>query len=118
MITNFIYVASCMIFCIGLYIIMSASHYFRKLIGLGLLQNSVLIFYISFGKRENSIVPLSVANDDVIYTSPLPHVLMLTAIVVGFTTIAVGIALIYRIQAEYNSCNELEIKQLTQSSDD
>ena len=117
MITNFIYLASCMIFCIGLYTIMSSNNYFRKLIGLGLLQNSVLIFYISFGKMANSIVPLSVESE-AIYTAPLPHVLMLTAIVVGFTTISVGIALIYRIKEEYNSCNEVKIKQLTQDSYD
>ena len=117
MITNFIYLTSCMIFCIGLYIIISSNHYFRKLIGLGLLQNSVLIFYISFGKMSNSIVPLAVEGE-VIYTSPLPHVLMLTAIVVGFATISVGIALIYRIKEEYNSCNEVKIKQIIEGSHD
>ena len=62
-----------------------------------LLQNSVLIFFLSLGKLDNSIVPIISKDIGVIYTSPIPHVLMLTAIVVGFVTISVGLSLIIKI---------------------
>jgi multicomponent Na+:H+ antiporter subunit C len=110
MFANFIYIAAIFTFCSGLYIILSYRCYFRKLIGLTIFQNSILIFYISFGKIRDGIVPISV-DGNIMYSSPLPHVLMLTAIVVGFATMSVGIAIIYKIKEEFGSLEEDIIKK-------
>jgi multicomponent Na+:H+ antiporter subunit C len=113
MFNNFVYITAILIFCLGLYIILSYRCYFRKLIGLTIFQNSILIFYISFGKIRAGIVPISL-DDNVIYSSPLPHVLMLTAIVVGFATMSVGIAIIYKIKEEFGSLDEDILKKPTE----
>jgi multicomponent Na+:H+ antiporter subunit C len=87
----------------------------RKIIGLGVFQNSILIFYIALGKIEDGIVPIDLcphaSTCPHVFSSPLPHVLMLTAIVVGFATISVGLALIYQIHKEYGTILESEITQ-------
>jgi multicomponent Na+:H+ antiporter subunit C len=92
---------------------LTSDNYVRKIIGLGVFQSSVLIFYISLGKAKDGIVPIDICQNTLncphIYSSPLPHVLMLTAIVVGFATMSVGLALIYQIKLEYNTVNANEI---------
>ena len=105
MYSNFIYIAAIFIFCSGLYIILSSTNYVKKLFGLGILQNSVLIFYMGFGKISSGAIPIYTENQ-VIYSNPLPQVLMLTAIVVGFATMSVGISLIYRIKKEFGTIEE------------
>ena len=91
-------------------------NYLRKIIGLGVFQSSVLIFYIALGKTEHGIVPIDLcANNNPcqhVFSSPLPHVLMLTAIVVGFATLSVGLALIYQIHKEYDTILESKINQI------
>ena len=110
MFNNLIYISAIFALCSGIYMILSNKSYFKKLIGLGILQNSVLIFYISFGKIKSGTVPIIVA-ENVIYSSPVPHVLMLTAIVVGFATMSVGIAIMYKIKEEFGSIDENLIKK-------
>ena len=101
----------------GLFIMLTSDNYVRKIIGLGVFQSSVLIFYISLGKTKDGIVPIDICqpalNCPYIYSSPIPHVLMLTAIVVGFATLSVGLALIYQIKREYNTVTASEIDQRT-----
>lgn len=109
--SSLIYLISSIMFCAGLYIIISSAQYFRKLVGLIILQNAVLIFFISLGKLDNSIVPIIVSDSNVVYTSPIPHVLMLTAIVVGFVTVSLAMILIKKIYGNYHSCNEDQIKK-------
>jgi multicomponent Na+:H+ antiporter subunit C len=109
MYNNFIYIAATFTFCTGLYIILSSKNYFKRLIGLAIFQNSVLIFYIGFGKIDGAIVPIY-TETIVNYSNPLPHVLMLTAIVVGFSTMSVGIAMIYKIKEKFGSIDENIIK--------
>ena len=101
----------------GLFIMLTSDNYVRKIIGLGVFQSSVLIFYISLGKTKDGIVPIDICqpalNCPYIYSSPIPHVLMLTAIVVGFATLSVGLALIYQIKCEYTTVTASEIDQRT-----
>jgi multicomponent Na+:H+ antiporter subunit C len=82
----------------------------RKIIGLGIFQSSVLIFYIALGKVDVGIPPIFKDGNHT-YSSPLPHVLMLTAIVVGFATLSVGLALIYRIFKEFGTISESKISK-------
>jgi multicomponent Na+:H+ antiporter subunit C len=88
---------------------LTSDNYFRKIIGLSLFQNAVLLFYIALGKAKAGIVPIEIGEK--IYSSPLPHVLMLTAIVVGFATLSVGLALIKCIKDQFSSLSEDEINQ-------
>ncbi len=96
---HLIYLVAIFMFIGGLYMMISAKSYIRKIIGLGIFQNSILIFYVALGKARGGIVPIDVGGG-VIYSSPVPHVLMLTAIVVGFATLCVGLALALRIEQE------------------
>lgn len=96
----------------GLYIVISTRSYLKKVIGLNLFQTSVIIFYISLAKVRDGIAPIIEDGVPVEgYTNPLPHVLMLTAIVVGVSTTAVGLGLIVRIHETYGSVEEDEIVQ-------
>ena len=82
---------------IGLYITIAYDNLIKKLVGLSMLQTSVFIFFISASTVEGSTAPLLAAGYDV-YANPLPHVLILTAIVVNVSVTAVGLALIIRIK--------------------
>lgn len=113
MINYWIYYIAVFILCSGLHIMITSDNYIKKIIGLGLFQNSVLVFYIALGKAKDGVVPIDLCNTidcNHIYTSPIPHVLMLTAIVVGFSTLSVGLALILQIKREFRTINESEIK--------
>jgi len=92
----------------GLYIVVARGNMVKKLIGLGVLQTSVYLLYISPGKIIGGTAPI-ISPDFTVYSNPLPHVLILTAIVVGVATLAVGLALVVRINEAYNSIEEDEI---------
>ncbi len=92
-----LYSFSIILFCAGLYITLASQDYMKKLFGLSLFQTSVLWFYISLGKVSGGIPPILLESSSAIYSNPLPHVLMLTAIVVGVATIAIGFSLVIRI---------------------
>ena len=77
----------------------------KKLVGLALFQTSVYILYISPGKILNGTAPI-LADGYSIYSSPLPHVLILTAIVVGIATLALGLSLEIRINEEFGTIEE------------
>ncbi len=91
-----LYSFSILLFCAGLYVTIASQDLMKKLFGLSLFQNSVLWFYISLGKVSKGLPPI-LLNSAAVYSNPLPHVLMLTAIVVGIATIAIGFALVIRI---------------------
>lgn len=97
----------------GLYIVVSRGNFVKKMVGLSIFQVSVFMFYISIGKVTGGtapIFPIDLEVDpSVVYSNPLPHVLILTAIVVGVATTALGLALIVRIQEEYNTIEEQEV---------
>lgn len=92
----------------GFFIVISQGNLVKKLVGLALFQASVFILYISLGKVAGGSAPIFVEGIT-IYSNPLPHVLILTAIVVGVATTAVGVALVVRINEAYGSIEEDDI---------
>ena len=83
----------------------------KKLVGLAILQTSVYLLYLAPGKIVGATAPIVDAGFTV-YSNPLPHVLILTAIVVGVATLALGLALVVRIREEYDTIEEDEILHL------
>lgn len=92
----------------GLYIVVARGNLLKKLIGLGILQTSVYLLYIAPAKLLGGTAPI-VAPGFTLYSNPLPHVLILTAIVVGVATLALGLAIVVRIRERYGSIEEDEI---------
>tara|TARA_R110000868_G_scaffold69798_1_gene205794 strand:- start:200 stop:556 length:357 start_codon:yes stop_codon:yes gene_type:complete len=95
---------------IGFFIVISHGNLVKKLIGLSIFQTSVFILYISMGKVRGGTAPILDEAYDV-YSNPLPHVLILTAIVVGIATTAVGLSLVVRIKEAYGTIEESEIQR-------
>ena len=93
----------------GLFMVIARANLVKKMIGLSIFQTSVFIFYISLGKMAGGTTPILDGNPDTLYSNPLPHVLILTAIVVGVATTALGLALILRINEAFGSVEEDEI---------
>lgn len=93
---------------IGIYVVIARGNLVKKLVGLGIFQTSVYLIYISPGKILGGTAPIVVAGFSV-YSNPLPHVLILTAIVVGVATLALGLALVVRINEAYGTIEEDEI---------
>lgn len=94
----------------GLYVVIAKGNLLKKVIGLSIFQVSVIMFYVSMGKVHGGTAPIVAEGFDV-YSNPLPHVLMLTAIVVGVATSAVALSLIVRIQEAYGTIEEDEIRE-------
>jgi multicomponent Na+:H+ antiporter subunit C len=92
----------------GLYIIIARGNLLKKLVGLGIFQTSVYLLYIAPGKLIGGTAPI-IADGFTRYSNPLPHVLILTAIVVGVATLALGLALVVRIREAYGSIEEDEV---------
>lgn len=101
----------------GFYVVISQGNLVKKVIGLGMFQTSVFILYISMGKVAGGAAPIVTEGVEV-YSNPVPHVLMLTAIVVGVATTSVGLALVIRIHEAYGSVEEDDIQLLDNSVDD
>lgn len=100
---------------IGLYAVMSSSNLVKKLIGMSILQSAVFLLYISMDKVEGGTAPiLREQAADQLYSNPLPQVLILTAIVVGIATLALGLAIVVRISETYGSIEEDELRRLDQ----
>ncbi len=94
----------------GLYIVISSRNLVKQMVGLGVFQSSVFVFYIAMGKVAGGTAPI-ISEGIQVYSNPLPHVLILTAIVVGVATLAVGLALIVRINESFGSIEEDEIRE-------
>jgi|TARA_R110002072_G_scaffold160060_5_gene311227 multicomponent Na+:H+ antiporter subunit C len=101
---------------VGLYTVMSRSNLVKKMIGLSLFQISVFLFYISMGKISGGTAPIVMEDippgTEVFYSNPLPHVLILTAIVVGVATTALGLSLVVRIREAYGTIEEDDILEM------
>lgn len=117
---------------VGLYIAFQSANLIKKLVGLSIFQTSVFLFYITLGKVAGGTAPILYGGDvkhhgaiphegatgnpitglEEIYSNPLPHVLILTAIVVGVATLAVGLALVVRIREAYGSIESDEVRQM------
>ncbi|SDZ80526.1 cation:proton antiporter subunit C [Microbulbifer marinus] len=94
---------------IGLYMVIAQGNLIKKVIGLNIFQTSVFIFYISVGKVDGGGAPILEQGEN-LYSNPLPHVLILTAIVVGIATTALALALVIRIKRAYGSVEERDIQ--------
>jgi len=92
----------------GLYIVIARGNMVKKLVGLSLFQTSVYLLYLSAGKILGGTAPI-IDPAFTVYSHPLPHVLILTAIVVGVATLAVGLALVVRINEAYGTIEEDDI---------
>lgn len=117
---------------IGLYITFEATNMIKRLVGLSIFQTSVVLFYITLSKVSGGTAPILIGADaaahdsgstatehgggaahgalETVYSNPLPHVLMLTAIVVGVSTLAVGLAIVVRIREAYGSVESDEVR--------
>lgn len=100
----------------GLYIVVAKGNLIKKIVGLNLFQTAVFMFYISLGKVTGGTAPIFPVDMEidpsVAYSNPLPHVLILTAIVVGIATTSLGLALIVRIREEFDTIEEDEILKI------
>jgi multicomponent Na+:H+ antiporter subunit C len=94
----------------GFYMVISSGNLVKKLVGLNIFQTAVFILYISMGKIIGGTAPI-VTEGAAQYSNPLPHVLILTAIVVGIATTSVGLALIVRIHEAYGTVEEDDIQR-------
>lgn len=103
----------------GLYIVVAKGNLVKKIVGLNIFQTSVFMLYISMGKITGGTAPIFPhdlnIDPEVIYSNPLPHVLILTAIVVGVATTSLGLALIVRIREEYGTIEEERILEVEQA---
>ena len=93
---------------VGFYTVISRGNLIKKIAGLNIFQTSVFLLYISIGNVSGGTTPI-IAEGFETYSNPLPHVLILTAIVVGVATTALGLALVVRIKEAYGSIEEEEI---------
>ena len=102
---------------IGLYAMIAKNNLVKKIIGMNILQTSIILFYISIGAKKGATLPIIAHghNGDthavhaVDFINPLPHVLMLTAIVVAVATLGVALALALRVYSQYRTLEEDEI---------
>ena len=113
----------------GLYLVLSRANMVKTVIGLNLFQAAVIMFYVSMGRVDNGTAPIFVGNDinteqadlsktntvvkgtksELPYSNPLPHVLMLTAIVVGVATTSLALSLVVRVNESYGTIEEDEL---------
>jgi multicomponent Na+:H+ antiporter subunit C len=99
---------------IGFYAVIAKLNLIKKLIGLSLFQSAVFLLYITMGKVIGGTAPIFMdfLPDDQLFSNPLPQVLILTAIVVGISTVALGLGMIVRIKEEYGTIEENEIQEI------
>jgi len=99
---------------VGFYVVIAHGNLIKKIVGLNIFQTSVFILYITMGYVSGGAAPI--LDDSVTaYSNPLPHVLILTAIVVGVATTALALALIVRIKEAYGTVEEEEIHNQDES---
>lgn len=114
----FNYWAVIVLMMVGFYTLIARGNLVKKLIGLNIFQTSVILMYVSFAKVSGGTAPIlmeagdhgGAAAEHVLYSNPLPHVLMLTAIVVGVATLSLGLSLVVRIKEAFGTIEEDEIE--------
>jgi multicomponent Na+:H+ antiporter subunit C len=100
-----------LLLAIGLYAVIERPNLVKKLLGLSIFQSAVFLLYISMAKVDGGTAPIIPdGGEPVIFSNPLPHVLILTAIVVGISTLALGLAIVVRIREEYGTIEENHIQ--------
>ena len=109
--TKGIYTLVMILFFLGVYGMVLSKNYMKKLMAMNVMQVAVIYFYLCFGQKDGGMVPVlngATTNPDM-YINPLPHGLMLTAIVVSLGTTGVALALLMRIKELYGSVEETEV---------
>jgi len=114
--TSYNYWITIFLMVAGLYIVVARSNMIKSLVGLGIFQTSVYLLYLSPGKILGGSAPI-LSEGVTSYSNPLPHVLILTAIVVGVATLALGLALTVRIHEAYGTIEEDEIIEIVDRED-
>lgn len=114
--TSYNYWITIFLMVAGLYIVVARSNMVKSLVGLGIFQTSVYLLYLSPGKILGGSAPI-LTEGVTSYSNPLPHVLILTAIVVGVATLALGLALTVRIHEAYGTIEEDEITEIVDRED-
>lgn len=134
LLTHFNYVTIVVLMMVGLFIVFATGNFLKRMIGLALFQTTTGLFFISLGKVEGGTAPIIIdakseagqalasaqaptqvaqfGVEGVVYSNPLPHVLILTAIVVGLATLAVGLAIAVRVREAYGTVEADEIAAL------
>lgn len=115
--SHFTYFITIFLMIAGLFIVIARGNLIKKLVGLGIFQTSVYLLYIAPGKLIGGTAPI-LSDAFSIYSNPLPHVLILTAIVVGVATLALGLALVVRLRESYGSIEEDAILALDLARDE
>ena len=108
-----IYFLTLLLLLLGVYGMVSCKNYMKKLICMNIMQVAVIFFYLCFAQKKGGTIPVAldtIVNADK-YVNPIPHGLMLTAIVVSLGTTGVGLALLTRIKEKYGSIEEDDIKR-------
>lgn len=100
-----------LLLAIGLFAIVSRMNLIKKTIGLSVFQTSAFLMYITAGKVEGGTAPILVPGMERLFSNPLPQVLILTAIVVGISTTALALSIVVRINEEYGSVEEDQIRR-------
>jgi multicomponent Na+:H+ antiporter subunit C len=114
---NYNYYVCVVMMMLGLWAMIAKNNLIKKLIGMAIFQTSIILFYVSSGAKFGSTIPILTESahgvSDIVdiasYSNPLPHVLMLTAIVVGVATLGLGLAIVLRLNQEHHTIEEDEI---------
>ncbi|WP_121822371.1 cation:proton antiporter subunit C [Halostella salina] len=112
LLTRYNYVAVALLLGIGVYMMIENANLVKKVIGMNVFQTGIFLFFITTAYVDGGNPPLVKGGQVGEYASPLPHVLILTAIVVGVSLTAVALALIVRIYAEYGTLNENVLREV------
>ena len=109
--TKGIYSLVMILFFLGIYGMVLAKNYMKKVMAMNVMQVAVIYFYLCFAQKDGAMVPVldGITNNPNAYINPLPHGLMLTAIVVSLGTTGVALALLMRIKEIYGSVEEVEV---------
>ena len=89
---------------VGLFVLINDENFVKKVIGLNIFQTGVFLFFVTSAYRVDGRAPLVATTGP--FVNPLPHVLILTAIVVGVAVTAVALTLVVRIYGEYGTLRE------------
>lgn len=109
--TKGLYTLVMILFFLGVYGMVLSKNYMKKLMAMNVMQVAVIYFYLCFAQKDGAMIPIQngITTNPSMYINPLPHGLMLTAIVVSLGTTGVAIALLMRIREIYGSVEEVEV---------
>jgi multicomponent Na+:H+ antiporter subunit C len=111
LVTRYNYVGAMLLIAIGLYLVVGDRNLVKKVIGLNIFQTGIFLFFITAAYVEGGVPPVVHGGEET-YVSPLPHVLILTAIVVGVSLTAVALTLVVRIYSEYGTLREDRLQEM------